>query len=528
MKARTVVSGWLLAVAIAAAAQAAGKPQSAEPAGSPAMSARGQAPYTLQVNFRVVLTDVVVTDKHGNPVTGLTRSDFRIMDNGKAQTLASFEEHREQTSPPEAPSARLPASFSNDYLRHPPAQVNVLLFDTTTIGIIDQMILFQQMKKFVATLPAGEPVAVFMRSAGMTLQLAGFTDDHEALMAAIGRAIPKLPPPGAWMASDLDTLQQMAGYLSQVPGRKNLIWFTGGSNLFLQPDPTTIPDYQARRAIYDLLEEERIAIDPIDVRGLTITFRGAMAMQQMQMREDAAATGGLAFVNTNGLALATQHIVATDGNYYTLTYAPDDLKINNQWHRVEVKLDRRDCQLSYRHGYFDDGSKEPERTGKTITVLKAGGEKVVVPNDRSDPLVFDVQITPAPPTATPAANDPPLKRGQTRYVVEYDVPPREVYAANIHGNVGTDELGTAVLAFDQNGESVARRMMKVTVGVDERKANSLPNAGLIFTLTVNLPQGHNYLYLGLWDMMTRRMGIVNAEVQVPKAGKQPAASRAER
>ena len=193
-----------------------------------------------------------------------------------------------------------------------------------------------------------------------------------------------------------------------------------------------------------------------------------------------------------------------------------------------MKLDRRDCQLSYRHGYFDDGLNEPERTGKTITVLKAGGEKVVVPNDRSDPLVFDVQITPAPPTATPAANDPPLKRGQTRYVVEYDVPPREVYAANIHGNVGTDELGTAVLAFDQNGESVARRMMKVTVGVDERKANSLPNAGLIFTLTVNLPQGHNYLYLGLWDMMTRRMGMVNAEVQVPKAGKQPAASGAER
>jgi VWFA-related protein len=58
----------------------------------------------------VVLTDVVVTDKHGNPVTGLTRSDFRIMDNGKAQTLASFEEHREQTSPPEAPSACQQAS----------------------------------------------------------------------------------------------------------------------------------------------------------------------------------------------------------------------------------------------------------------------------------------------------------------------------------------------------------------------------------------------------------------------------------
>jgi hypothetical protein len=70
---------------MSAAAQATGEPESSS-----------QAPYTLQVQARVVLTDVTVTDKHGNPVTGLTEDDFRILDNGKPQKLASFEEHREQ------------------------------------------------------------------------------------------------------------------------------------------------------------------------------------------------------------------------------------------------------------------------------------------------------------------------------------------------------------------------------------------------------------------------------------------------
>ena len=48
------------------------------------------------------------------------------------------------------------------------------------------------------------------------------------------------------------------------------------------------------------------------------------------------------------------------------------------------------------------------------------------------------------------------------------------------------------------------------------KARSLPNAKLIFTQTVNLPPGSNYLYLGVWDMTTGRTGTVNAAVDVKK------------
>jgi hypothetical protein len=76
-----------------------------------------------------------------------------ILDNKKPQKLSSFEEHRQQIASFRKASAT-PGSFSNDYLRHPPAQINVLLFDTTTIEIEDQMFLFQQIKQ-VYKQPAG-------------------------------------------------------------------------------------------------------------------------------------------------------------------------------------------------------------------------------------------------------------------------------------------------------------------------------------------------------------------------------------
>src|ERR1700710_67713 len=51
------------------------------------------APHTatLTVNARLVVLDVVVTDKAGNPVEGLKREDFAVFEDGVQQRIASFE-----------------------------------------------------------------------------------------------------------------------------------------------------------------------------------------------------------------------------------------------------------------------------------------------------------------------------------------------------------------------------------------------------------------------------------------------------
>src|ERR1700760_3365991 len=51
------------------------------------------AENTLKVSSRAVLVDVIVTDKNGNAVKGLKQGDFRVLEQGKKQSISYFEEH---------------------------------------------------------------------------------------------------------------------------------------------------------------------------------------------------------------------------------------------------------------------------------------------------------------------------------------------------------------------------------------------------------------------------------------------------
>jgi hypothetical protein len=345
----------------------------------------------MQVNSRAVLTDVTVTDHQGNSVTGLSDKDFQLLDNGKPQQLASFDEHRQQ--PSQLIATASPDRFSNDYLQHPPAQVNV---------------------------PA-------LRH-----------NDH----------------------------------------------------------PDCRSDVSVRA---DEADGEQSA---------------ACAAQQSQMRQDAAATSGAAYYNNNGLAQAAQHVLSTDGNFYTLSYSPNNLKNNNKWHRVEVKLLNDRYQLSYRHGYFDDGvnRQQPAKEMKIRTALQGGGNKLDVPSDLGEPILFSVRVVPRSAASLPG--DTPPKKGETRYVVEYSVPAKDVYTANHNNNVGSAVLGTAAFIYDRNGELISRSALRFALDINEQVAKSNPDTKLNIVQPVNLPSGSNFLYLGVWDISTGRMGTVNAAVDV--------------
>ncbi len=46
---------------------------------------------TLRSHSRLVMLDVVVTDRAGNPVTGLHKDDFTVLEDGQPQRIANFE-----------------------------------------------------------------------------------------------------------------------------------------------------------------------------------------------------------------------------------------------------------------------------------------------------------------------------------------------------------------------------------------------------------------------------------------------------
>ena len=75
-----------------------------------------QAP-TLSLTTRLVYVDVVVRDSHGQLVHGLAQQDFKVLEDGKPQTVAFFEAHTYDAGAAAATAAPAPSrgelTFSN-------------------------------------------------------------------------------------------------------------------------------------------------------------------------------------------------------------------------------------------------------------------------------------------------------------------------------------------------------------------------------------------------------------------------------
>ena len=52
--------------------------------------AQQKTPYGETLEVRVIDVDVIVTDRSGKPVTGLTRGDFELFENGKRKEITNF------------------------------------------------------------------------------------------------------------------------------------------------------------------------------------------------------------------------------------------------------------------------------------------------------------------------------------------------------------------------------------------------------------------------------------------------------
>ncbi|HEU4886267.1 MAG TPA: VWA domain-containing protein [Thermoanaerobaculia bacterium] len=151
----------VLAAALAAPLTAQKKP--AEPA---------PAPFVENIDVRVIDFDVVVTDKRGNFVSGLTKDDFEILENGVPKPISNFYEISGGTPKSAiatevggrvepAPSAA-PAVTAEDMKRR-----IIIYIDNLSLAPFNRNRVFSQMKEFLKTAmrPGDEAmVATYNRS----------------------------------------------------------------------------------------------------------------------------------------------------------------------------------------------------------------------------------------------------------------------------------------------------------------------------------------------------------------------------
>lgn len=525
--------------------------------GSIAAPSRGQSPQqrsqqspalTLRAESRIVLADIIVTDRHGNPVHNLPATDFQVFDNNQPQRIASFDEHNASSETTISTAASAPRNIASNNYQHLPPVLNALVIDTTNIDLPDQMYLRLQLLKFLKTLPANQPLAIFDRHGDFTVLLQPFTADRALLEAAINRALPRFLLNGREYRTDTDTLRQIAVYLSQIPGRKNVLWFSGGSTSHLldglsalsvsmpqgpAPNsaaaaaqaaasapsvPLTTPSAgesaDALRQAFDELEAARVSVYPIDARGLATEGDIAMGPQQSEMSQTAEATGGEAFFNMNGLAQIASHIISTDSSSYTLTYSPQNFHADSKWHSIRITCRNHDYRLSYRRGYFADKPQAPATELAKHTTLFAGdAAPAVAPDLRSAPLLFQASVR---PTSSAANKDfvalrpttPPAK-GTSAFHVDYTVSTTGLTSSTVDG-APRATVFFAAIALDSNGERISQAIDRVRFPLPP----GAPPRKLEVAQQIDLPKGGDFLALVVWDPVSGHMGTLQVPVNV--------------
>jgi VWFA-related protein len=323
MSNKVVVLTFTAIMALAALCFAQQNAPAVAPAKDASASAQGQQPAyetsaVLKVKSRLVVVDVVARDAKGAPVTDLKQEDFTILEDGKEQKLRIFNFQQPQDSVA-AVAAQPAANGMNvvDNLPHfqPGRALNVVLMDALNTNRLNQVSMRQAMTKFLETLPANEPIAVYLLSDRIHL-LQDFTTDPAVLKDVVrsfkGKSSPlltasadgspiapilpgvaqALPPQMAGQIKafqdqmTIDTTDQrvhitiaalnsLSRTLSGYPGRKNLIWI---SETF--PFDVMLTSVAGRSSVNNrnyapeiartgnLLSDSQVAIYPLDARGL--------------------------------------------------------------------------------------------------------------------------------------------------------------------------------------------------------------------------------------------------------------------
>ena len=143
------------------------------------------------IDVRVINVDVVVTDRRGNPVTGLTKDDFDIYENGVKKTITNFYEVEGQKAkniavevpgePAAASVTKPPVDEINENLK----RRIIFYVDNLSLAPFNRNRVFQQMKEFVKTaMRPGDEAMIATYNRSMKIRVP-FTRDINQIISMI-------------------------------------------------------------------------------------------------------------------------------------------------------------------------------------------------------------------------------------------------------------------------------------------------------------------------------------------------------
>jgi len=568
----------LASVLITACAAACG--QAATSVNSSGAAQTAQQPLVRTETY-TVLVDVVATKKE-HALAGLDRKQFHILEDGHEQTIGFFEEHKPITRVQIVQRRALPPNTYNNLPTQPPGSaVNVLLLDALNTPLGNQVQVRKQMIQFLETIKPGTTMAVFTLSSRLRM-VQGFTSDAGMLAAALKGAktapyqspqlgattdagfdsivsgLQMIPNTGADIAGieafqadvtgsqtdrriemTLEALMQLARYLSGVPGRKNLIWFSGSFPILLGPEAQgpatgTVTRGDAVRSISQMMAAARVAVYPMSAEGLATPAnldvansglgeapRDASLNNRFTMETIAAETGGLPLFNNNGFAQAVANAIDNGSTYYTIGYAPADKNFHGQFRKLKVRVDDCDCQLEYRTGYYADPPDKPSTVGippasvmATATLHGAPPSTQILFEVRvlpeTDPLMKDVHL-PAQPIGAMAEK---MKKPYARFITDLAVDPRTIAFASAADGTREDSIEFTLVGYDGEGKRVNYVDRTIRMALTASQYGQMLSSGLPVRLAMEMPAGRGFLVTAVHDRNSARVGSIEIPLTV--------------
>jgi VWFA-related protein len=325
---------------------------------------------------RLVEVNVIVHNEQGT-AAGLTRDDFRIFDRGQPRSIASFEAH----SPGEVrqPAAQLPPLvYVNQAERDAgPAGATAILLDGLNTHIEDGAAARRQLLKFLGQIKPSDRVGIYLMGSRLRV-MQPYTSDSQNLagplaagavgdpniagveeMAAVfSGSDPELHGygPAERMTRTSEQLVQLARHIGRVPGRKSLIWLSGGIPLTpWDADPKSLSAEMARVA--RALSDSGIAIYPVDAGALFTPNKRRAGVETLDRL--AALTGGRPFTAPDDLLQVVHAVLAESAVSYTVGFAADAAGSALEFRDLRIETARPGLQLVYPRGYLTGPVPQP-------------------------------------------------------------------------------------------------------------------------------------------------------------------------
>ncbi len=499
--------------------------------------AQDAAAPVFKVNTRIVVLDIVVTDKKGNVVTNLQQSDFKVYEDKQPQTILTFEPPSAHVMPA-SPGGQAIVNSTADLPKIGDAPVTIIVLDELNTSFEEMSSARQELAQYLMKQPAvlKQPTALLVVDSTKFVLLHDYTQNRASLIKVLKSHMPIYP----WKSEDVGSgtaigkngagaVERIAQTMSAVitiatatsgtPGRKNVIWVgvnaPGVSLLGADDSVKKAMDEDTRRLTQKLLDS-RITMYYINPTRNDSSVVGVMVPQtnpdvatfidtdpfesQVDFNQFGPATGGQIFYSRNDISKEIATAIDNGATYYTLTYSPTNRSENAaRFRNIAVRLSNPDLLATTRSGYYPEPTNA-ENSVNDPTLPATQRQKLLeldLSSAATSTLPYNGLAVTAQKTSDPKVWQVSVAAKDLSWTQDNHAPHAEVTAMSV--------------AYDGNTK-------KITIlAHTARELTSTQNAGqtspdtVTFQVPVELPDGTKRLRFIIRDAVSGHLGTADAK-----------------